>query len=241
MRRGVLRVTRIAQTHINAEAMVEATNYRFDPREEGVKDPDLLTEFAGRACYQSWSRPNPETRRNADYISSTVATKGHESITAHASVTYYVTGISRALTHELLRHRWLAFSELSQRYVPAGQLDWVIPPAMDGFGDLEDMLTDAFYLASEAYEVAVERLKEEGFSGKRAREAARAFLPNFTETRIVVTGNLRAWRDFIRQRWSVHADAEIRELAEAILLDLKEYAPAVFADIPDQPYGSEAA
>ncbi|MFC9974331.1 FAD-dependent thymidylate synthase [Spirillospora sp. NPDC127200] len=198
-----------------------------------VTDSDLLAEFAGRACYQSWSRPNPETRANADYIKATVAEKSHESIVSHASATYYITGVSRNLTHEMLRHRWLAFSEMSQRYVWPESFEAVIPPALDGgFRDLEDDLVGELEFAKDTYEQIANRLVENGFTLKQAREAARAVLPGGTETRIVVTGNLRAWRDFIGQRYSPHADAEIRELAYVLLCDLRRLAPATFADIP---------
>jgi len=237
-----LKIHRIASTVTDLLAMEDATNGDFDPFfEEVVSGPDLLAEFAGRACYQSWGRPNPTTRSNKDYIRSTIHEKGHESITAHASVTYYITGVSRALTHELLRHRWLAFSELSQRYVPADRHGWVYPPALKEFPELQEDLDKWMAEAKTRAIQVAERLKKKGFSTKQAREAARAFLPNATETRIVVTGNLRAWRDFIRQRWSVHADREIRELAGGVLDDLRKLAPNVFADIPETPYGAEDA
>jgi thymidylate synthase (FAD) len=210
-----------------------ATEDAFDSWDEpAVADGDLVAEFAGRACYESWARSNPETRANADFIKATVAEKGHESIVSHASATYYITGISRNLTHEMLRHRWLAFSEMSQRDVWPESFEAVIPPAYDSFAELGDELAGALEYAKDSYEQAATTLVESGFTLKQAREAARAILPGSTETRIVVTGDLRAWRDFIRQHCSRHADAEIRKLAHVILCDLRCLAPATFGDIP---------
>lgn len=76
-----------------------------------------LVEFAGRACYQSWSKPNPKTATNAGYIKHIIDV-GHFSVLEHASVSFYITGLSRSCTHELIRHRHFSYSQLSQRYVP---------------------------------------------------------------------------------------------------------------------------
>lgn len=234
-----MKVTRIAETVIDGLAIAEATEgydpWCIDGEEQSVSHIDALAEVAGRACYQSWSRPNEATRKNADYIRSAVHEKGHESIMAHASVTYYITGVSRALTHELIRHRFLAFSELSQRYVDMGEALYVEPPALTNEYDRAD-LAGLVGLARERYDLIVESLKEGGLSNKAAREAARAVLPSAMETKIVVTGNIRAFRDFLNQRWSVHADAEIRQLAGEILKDLRLVAPNSVADIPEEPY-----
>src|SRR5437660_4736493 len=78
---------------------------------------EALAEFAGRACYQSWRKPNPATATNAGYIRH-ILEVGHLSVLEHGSVTFYLTGMSRSLTHELIRHRHFSYSQLSQRYVP---------------------------------------------------------------------------------------------------------------------------
>lgn len=229
-----MKIHRIAETAVNWHLWADATDGKFDAlAEPNVESADLLAEFAGRSCYLSWDRPNDLTRKNADYIRSTVHEKAHESITAHASVTYYVTGVSRALTHELIRSRFLAFSEVSQRYVDVDRLGTVIPPALR---ELNVKGNDPTTFSREWYWEIVEYLTGKGLPRKQAREAARAVLPSMIESRIVVSGNLRAWRDFLKQRWSVHADAEIRELAGEILTDLRKVAPHTFADIPVQPY-----
>lgn len=195
-----------------------------------------LVEFAGRACYQSWSKPNPKTATNAGYIKHIIDV-GHFSVLEHASVTFYITGISRSCTHELIRHRHFSYSQLSQRYVPEGDSRVVVPPGLEDDPELRQLLTDAADANRAAYAQLLARL-EAKFADqpnailrrKQARQAARAVLPNATETRVVVTGNYRAWRHFIAQRASEHADVEIRRLAIECLRLLAGVAPAVFAD-----------
>src|SRR5690606_4189981 len=95
--------------------------------------PDALAEFAGRACYQSFHKPNPKTAANHDYLRN-ILDQGHYSVLEHASATFYVTGVSRAFTHELVRHRHLSFSELSQRFVNVEDVELVEPPATREYG-----------------------------------------------------------------------------------------------------------
>lgn len=189
---------------------------------------EYLIEFAGRACYQSFHRPNPETAKTRDYVRKNILGKDHGSVLEHASATFYITGVSRSLTHELIRHRaGTAYSELSQRYVDMAEVEAVIPPAAAEF---EEEIRTCFASAKADYADLVDALRSEGVTGKRVREAARCLMPNATETKIVMTANYRAWRHIIRMRGSIHADAEIRELALEILDLLYVEAPAVFGD-----------
>ncbi|RAU91490.1 FAD-dependent thymidylate synthase [Mycolicibacter senuensis] len=195
-----------------------------------------LVEFAGRACYQSWSKPNPRTATNAAYLKHIIDV-GHFSVLEHAGVSFYITGISRSATHELIRHRHFSFSQLSQRYVPEPDSRIVVPPGMDDDPELQQILAEAADASRAAYAELLARL-EAKFADqpnavlrrKQARQAARAVLPNATETRIVVTGNYRAWRHFIAMRASEHADVEIRRLAVECLRQLIGLAPAAFGD-----------
>jgi thymidylate synthase (FAD) len=195
-----------------------------------------LVEFAGRACYQSWSKPNPKTADNAGYLRHIIDV-GHFSALEHASVSFYITGISRSCTHELIRHRHFSYSQLSQRYVPDHESHVVIPPGLEDDPELQQLLKQAADATRATYTELLARLEAKladqpnaVLRRKQARQAARAVLPNATETRIVVTGNYRAWRHFIAMRASEHADVEIRRLAIACLRALVEVAPAVFAD-----------
>jgi thymidylate synthase (FAD) len=195
-----------------------------------------LAEFAGRACYQSWGKPNPATATNEGYLRH-ILEVGHLSVLEHGSVTFYFTGVSRSFTHELIRHRHFSYSQLSQRYVPEREAAMVEPDVIAGDPDLHKRFVEATESAVRAYNDLLEGL-EARFADvpnatlrrKQARQAARAVLPNATETRIVVTGNYRAWRHFIAMRASEHADIEIRELAVECLRQLQDVAPNVFAD-----------
>lgn len=194
-------------------------------------DAEYIVTLAGRACYQSFHRPRPDTRRDTDYVRDAAIRKGHGSILEHASVTFYVIGISRSLTHEFIRHRHLSYSELSQRYVDMSEADYVVPPAFRDTSvayELDGAVADA----QESYTFLMAQAGEIGLTGKRARQAARAVMPECTETKIVVTGNLRAWRHFVITRGSEHADDEIRELAIELLDQLYVEAPGVFGDLP---------
>lgn len=201
-------------------------------------DADLLAEFAGRSCYQSFHKPNPKTEANHDYLRN-ILDQGHFSVLEHASATFYVTGVSRALTHELIRHRHLSYSELSQRFVDIEDAELVEPPALrdHGMDDVTASAVEAAYTEMRlAYRWLVQNFTEKGLTRKKAREAARAVMPNATETRIVVTGNHRAWRDMLFKRYSKHADAEIREFATEVLRQLKTIAPGQYQDFPEAPF-----
>jgi thymidylate synthase (FAD) len=236
-----LRVQVIAYTHFDPPADV--------PWDTDADGGQALAEFAGRACYQSWTKPNPSTATNAGYLRH-ILDVGHLSVLEHGSVSFYLTGISRSLTHELIRHRHFSYSQLSQRYVPERDAAMVEPEVIAEDPELHALFLEAGEQALASYTKLLEGL-EKKFADvdnvtsrrKQARQAARAVLPNATETRIVVTGNYRAMRHFVAMRASEHADVEIRELAIAMLRELQRVAPNVFADfeISALPDGTEVA
>jgi thymidylate synthase (FAD) len=242
----------VAETAPLRVQLIAKTEFLAPPDVPWSTDADggeALLEFAGRACYQSWSKPNPRTATNAAYLKHIIDV-GHFSVLEHASVSFYITGISRSCTHELIRHRHFSYSQLSQRYVPENEAEVVIPPGLEDDPELQQILLAAADASRAAYVELLDKL-EAKFADqpnavlrrKQARQAARAVLPNDTETRIVVTGNYRAWRHFIAMRASEHADVEIRRLAIACLRELAQVAPAVFADfeITELADGSEVA
>src|SRR3954463_1275712 len=206
------------------------------PWDTDVDGGQALAEFAGRACYQSWGKTNPSTATNAGYLRH-ILEVGHLSVLEHGSVTFYLSGISRSLTHELIRHRHFSYSQLSQRYVPERDAAMVEPEVIADDPELHAKFVAASDAAVQAYTELLEGLEKKfadvehaTLRRKQARQAARAVLPNATETRIVVTGNYRAWRHFIAMRASEHADVEIRELAIACLRELQRVAGNVFGD-----------
>jgi thymidylate synthase (FAD) len=223
-----LRVQLVAKTEFVPPADV--------PWDTDADGGQALAEFAGRACYQSWSKPNPTTASNAGYLRH-ILEVGHLSVLEHGTVSFYLTGVSRSLTHELIRHRHFSYSQLSQRYVPERDAAMVEPEVIAADPDLHALFTEAAAASVKAYEELLEGL-EKRFADvanatlrrKQARQAARAILPNATETRIVVTGNYRAWRHFIAMRATEHADVEIRELAIECLRQLHREVPNVFSD-----------
>jgi thymidylate synthase (FAD) len=236
-----LKVQVVAQTQFTPPADV--------PWETDAEGGQALAEFAGRACYQSWDKPNPATATNAAYLRHLLEV-GHLSVLEHGSVTMYLTGVSRSLSHELVRHRHFSFSQLSQRYVPEQDAGMVEPAVIAEDPELHALFEAAAGAATEAYERLLAGLEERvaglpnaGLRRKQARQAARAVLPNATETRIVVTGNYRAWRHFVAMRASEHADVEIRGLAIACLRELQRVAANVFGDfrISTLADGSEVA
>lgn len=226
-----------------------------------------LAEFAGRACYQSWDKPNPATSTNAAYLRH-ILEVGHLSVLEHGTATFYFTGVSRSFTHELIRHRHFSYSQLSQRYV-ADDGTVVVPEVIGSDPYLMGVFQAAAEKAEGAYAELVHALQRKiaaearglhqpiyftessqppacvhcfqpwpctqatqaaTAARKAARQAARSVLPNATETRIVVTGNYRAWRHFIDLRATAGADVEIRNVAMLVLSALQHHASSVFGD-----------
>lgn len=198
-------------------------------------DAERLAEFAGRLCYMS--QANPAGRNTRDYLEN-IKKQGHGSVLEHANYTLLLEGVSRSLTHELVRHRaGFAYSQLSQRYVDESDAAFVVPPAMIGDEKLESEWKAEIDRSLAAYVRLVGELMEQYawvtdrvHRRKMAREAARGVLPNSTETKIVVTANARAWRTMLELRAGEGADLEIRRMAVAVLKLLKAEAPGFFSD-----------
>ncbi|MGH3979758.1 MAG: FAD-dependent thymidylate synthase, partial [Pseudonocardiaceae bacterium] len=109
-----------------------------------------LAEFAGRACYQSWKKPNPATATNAGYLRH-ILEVGHLSVLEHGCASFYLTGVSRSLTHELIRHRHLSYSQLSQRYVPERNAAMVEPEVIAADPELHERFLAATAAGQQAY------------------------------------------------------------------------------------------
>lgn len=223
-------VTLLAHTWLAAAGGGKADLERWMGEQPGTSDAETLTEFAGRACYESFHRPNPATATTADYLTRTLFEQGHWSIAEHATATFYITGVSRAFTHELIRHRHLSYSQLSQRFVDEADAKIVVPPAVKCESELQ-ALDDVTQTALDKYALVAAGLEvDHGLPRKQAREAARAVLPNMTETRIVVTGNLRAWHEVIERRTAPDADAEMQEVMGMVRDQLTTIAPTIFPE-----------
>jgi thymidylate synthase (FAD) len=208
-------------------------------------DGERLAEFAGRLCYMS--QKNPAKRDTREYLEN-IKKQGHGSVLEHANYSVLLEGVSRSLTHELVRHRaGFAYSQLSQRYVDESEANFVMPPAIMGDEALEKSWTEQVEAAQKSYVALVEQLMtryawvpDKVHRRKMAREAARGVLPNSTETKIVVTANARAWRTMLELRSSEGAEFEIRRAAVAILRILTNEAPAFFSDFEIYQAGDRA-
>jgi len=212
---------------------------------------EVIAETAGRVCYMSFAKPRPGG--NAAYLGH-IKDVGHGSVFEHAVWSFIITGVSRSLTHELVRHRagW-AYSQLSQRYVDESVAEYVEPDIIAQDPELHAIWLDAIQHVHNSYVMLAEKLNakladpaaataallppdaDRTLRRKTARQAARSVLPNATETKITVTANARALRHFLEQRGSVHAEPEIRKLANAMLDILVEDAPNLFGDYVKHP------
>ncbi|MGH9405783.1 MAG: FAD-dependent thymidylate synthase [Terriglobia bacterium] len=210
---------------------------------------EVIDEIAGRTCYMSFGKGRKNSR---EYLENILSSK-HGSVLEHAVWSFLITGVSRSLTHELVRHRaGFSYSQLSQRYVDESEARYVIPPLYQENDELREKweraiesLHTAYRELAEATTAYVQQKHPEMAPRDRrkwARQAARSVLPNACETKIFVTGNSRAWRHFIELRGSPHADTEIRLLAAEIFRVLKRESPNIFQDIElqDEPDGMPA-
>lgn len=198
-------------------------------------DGERLAEFAGRLCYMS--QKNPANRTTRDYLEN-IKKQGHGSVLEHATYSLLFEGVSRSLTHELVRHRaGFAYSQLSQRYVDESDAAFVVPPSIIGDENLMKAWQTQIESAQASYVALVAELMErykwvedKVHRRKMAREAARGVLPNSTETKIVVTANVRAWRTMLELRSSEGAEFEIRRMAVMTLRIMQQEAPGMFSD-----------
>lgn len=222
------------QTMQDAELSRFLADHGVNWESDSDRPAEVLTETAGRVCYMSFAKPRPGG--NAAYLEH-IKEVGHGSVLEHAVWNFVVTGVSRSLTHELVRHRagW-SYSQLSQRYVDESVAEYVEPDIIANDPELHAIWLDAINHAHEAYVRLADKLAAKFAYAvstdhrKAARQAARSVLPNATETKIFVTANARALRHFLEQRGSRHAEPEIRKLAGKVLELLRGDSPNLFGD-----------
>lgn len=208
---------------------------------------EVVAEFAGRLCYLSFGedaglegghKTIQGRTSNESYLGNILQVK-HGSVLEHAVWTLLLEGVSRSLTHELIRHRaGFGFSQLSQRYVDESEIAFVLPPEISDGSRAFEIWSETCEQSLDGYRALLDELTDQvGDHGpatmrkKRARQAARAVLPNSAETKIVVTGNARAWRHFMESRGSGSADLEIRRLSGCVLRIMHEEARHIFGDM----------
>jgi len=181
-------------------------------------DPQKVIEQAGRTCYMSFDKIDDNSQ--AGFIKRLIK-MGHESPLEHAYATFRIKNCSRAMTHQLVRHRLMAVSQQSQRYVDEDEFTYVVPESMP------TELADEFHNDMKTIQDMYHKWREKGLK----KEDARFVLPNACTSEIVVSANLREWRHILSVRTDKGAQWEIRKAANMILFELKRLAPACFEDI----------
>ena len=206
-------------------------------------DGDCLCKVAGQLCYMSFGPKRTGNDRMEEYLNH-IKESGHGSVFEHANYSFLFYGISRSLTHELVRHRaGFAFSQVSQRYVDGSKLRFVERPEFQNDELLHIYFERSIDEIAQQYETVAQELMRRQKSGeeilsaeaktdlrKKVNQCARAILPNYTEAPIIVTANARAWRHFLEMRGSVGAEVEIRRLAVKVLHTFQEEKLLIFSD-----------
>ena len=180
-------------------------------------NPQKVIEEAGRTCYLSFENIGAAT--DADFIGKLIR-MGHETPLEHACATFRIRNCSRAMTHQLVRHRLMSVSQQSQRYVNEENFAYVLPESLPA-EHVADFHHD-MRLINEMYQ----KWRQRGLK----KEDARFVLPNACTSEIVITANFREWRHVFHMRLSPKAQWEIRAACRAILNVLQQHAPACFAD-----------
>jgi thymidylate synthase (FAD) len=182
-------------------------------------EAEKVIERAGRTCYLSFDRQTEESAPR--FIRARIKT-GHDSILEHASATFRITDVSRALTHQLVRHRLASYSQQSQRYVNEDDFAYIMPDSVAGNAEAAALYRDFMEQTRSTYA----KLRTMNI----LKEDARFVLPNAVSTEIMFTANFREFRHFFNIRLEKHAQWEIRHAAYDMLMILKDLAPSVFSD-----------
>jgi len=195
-------------------------------------DPEATVAMAARLCYSPSDieglRDKVAKRDQKEFVERLMK-MGHMSPVEHVSFTFAIEGISRACSHQLVRHRLASYSQQSQRYVSeVSGFDYVIPPSIKADPELRKEFVQTMKDAQGAYNDLVEKLQKKGFVGESANQDARFILPNAAETKIMVTMNARELLHFFRVRCCNRAQWEIRAMAELMLKRVKKAAPILF-------------
>ena len=200
-------------------------------------NPEETIEKAARICYNSQCGDYEKRKK---FLSGLIKS-GHTSTIEHASATFKFSEVSRALTHELVRHRLFSFSQRSQRYCNEDGFGYVVPDTIKEklkTKSVENPLVDSVSVTYESvFKNFMQKAKDlynEMVAAGVPKEDARYILPNACHTEIFVSGNFREWRHFLELRLSPRAQWEIRELAHLVLNELYKVAPIVFQDLKDK-------
>ncbi|EPY6473031.1 FAD-dependent thymidylate synthase [Clostridium sporogenes] len=206
---------------------------------EYTPNAEKLIASAAKLCYSSSGiedLQNNLDKEKVDKFLNMLMSYGHESPIEHVSFTFGIEGVSRSLTHQLVRHRIGSYSQQSQRYVRLNQFEYVIPPSVETDEESKKIYIETMKNCQKSYDNIANILKEKYINDglramdaeKKAIEDARYVFPNACTSKIIVTMNARSLMNFFRHRCCNRAQWEIRELAETMLFEVKEVAPTLF-------------
>lgn len=221
--------------------MLDVKLLRYTP------DGEKLVASAARLCYSPVGVEEIEESLNEEKVESflkLLVDMGHESPIEHLTYSFGVQGVSRTLTHQLVRHRIGSYSQQSQRYVKLEQFEYITPPHIENNERAKEIFIKAMEedqkhydkLASILFDEHFNKHIEEGLSEKKAKqkaekeaiEDARYVFPNACETKIVFTMNARTLLNFFKLRCCNRAQWEIRELAIKMLEEVRKVSPVLF-------------
>ncbi|MBU3160163.1 FAD-dependent thymidylate synthase [Clostridium frigoris] len=228
---------------------------------EHTPNPEKIIAAAAKLCYSQVGideiLENLDQEKTKKFI-NTLMNYGHHSPIEHVSFTFAVEGISRSLTHQLVRHRVASYSQQSQRYVQLKQFEYIIPPNVEKDEQAKEIFIKSMKRIQEEYNQLVEILSRNELANsiveylkveklikaediekkqylvlkskaeKKAIEDARYVFPNACETKIIATMNARELMHFFNQRCCTRAQWEIRQMAKTMLMQAREVAPSIF-------------
>lgn len=193
-----------------------------------------LIYVACRQCYSEkfagdvFADSGVELKKHEEFVKSVVAS-GHLSPLEHVKFSFAIQGVSRALTHQLVRHRLASYSQQSQRYVKEKYFDYIIPPAIERNSQAKAEFEELMTAIQQSYTKLLSLMGQDNLSGEAANQDARFALPQAAESKIVVTMNCRELLHFFQHRCCSRAQWEIRQLANRMLAICCQKLPAVFA------------
>jgi thymidylate synthase (FAD) len=187
-----------------------------------TSNPEKLPAMAATLTHSKIKPEDLDTRseKEESVVLEQVLKLGHTSVIEHASFTFAISDVSRSLTHQLVRHRIASYSQQSQRYVNLSEPNYVIPPSIRKNKNMENAYEETMRVIWEQYNKLLKM--------KIPAEDARYVLPNATCTNIMVTMNARSLLNFFELRCCLHAQWEIRLLANKMLKEVKKVAPTIF-------------
>lgn len=228
---------------------------------EHTKNPERVIAAAGKLCYSSAGVDDIIDKldeNSTEKFINMIMSYGHFSTIEHVSFTFAIEGVSRSLTHQLVRHRLASYSQQSQRYVKLKQFEYIIPPEIEANIEAKKLFIECMEKDQETYDKLVDILKKAALNAltqefvsknklsseneitekdnkkllssaeKKAIEDARYVFPNACETKIIMTMNARELMHFFNERCCLRAQWEIRELAKEMLKAAKEISPILF-------------